>query len=311
MSTTHEYVLAATKAVVNAGKAICKLPRVFQVKEGEGHRSGITRGDVLSQEIILQELSQFMEARFLCEEDTSHPRAFNKNNPQGILDAKLCFVIDAIDSTARYGAELDGWCVAVGIMEYGEVTGGAVYAPASQGGFLVVSEKGKRVVTSEWDDSVIRSVVPVVIGEETPPKKSIVLFGADAPLFKNVANILPELYANVRLGSSGSSGILTLARVGARRVQAAFQTPQKAWDWVPAYRAAVETGNLVQFFRLIKGELVPVSTYDFESMCTSMRTTDGRLGFVAGEPALANKLFSILPRTGWERFVPDTVGGKW
>lgn len=305
---TNQYVTAATNAVVKAGKAICELPRLFQVKEGEGHRSGITRGDLLSQEILLRELEQFPDARFLCEEDTSHPMAFNKKNPQGILGAELCFVIDAIDSTARYGAELDGWCVAVGVMEYGEITGGAVFAPASQGGFLVVSEKGKGVTTTEWDGRVIRSVTA---RKETPPKESIVLFGADAPLFKNVAAILPEIYANVRLGSSGSSGILTLARVGARRVQAAFQTPQKAWDWVPAYRAALESGNLVKFFRLIQGELVPVLTYDFEAMCTSMQVTDGRLGFVAGEPALARKLFDLLPRTGWERFVPDTVSGKW
>lgn len=308
---TGKYVHFAVDAVVKAGTAIRELPRVFQVKEGEGHRSGITRGDLRSQEILLRELEKFPNARFLCEEDTSHERAFDKKNPEGILESEVCFVVDAIDSTARYGAELDGWCVAGGIMEHGEITGGAVFGPASQGGFLVISEKGKGVTTTEWNSRVIRSVVPVVVGEQTLPKDSIVLFGADAPLFKNVADILPEIYANVRLASSGSSGILSFARVGARRVQAVIQTPQKAWDWIPAYRAALETGNLVKFFRLIQGELVPVSTYDFESMCTSMQTTDGRLGFVAGEPALARKLFSMLPRTGWERFVPDTVSGKW
>lgn len=306
--STHVYVAAAAKAVVKAGKAICELPRVFQVKEGEGHRSGITKGDLRSQEILLQELGQFPYARFLCEEDTSHPSAFNKKNPQGILNEDCVFIIDAIDSTARYGAELDGWCVAVGVMEYGEITGGAVFAPASQGGFLVVSEKGKGVTTMEWDGRVIRSVIA---RGETPPKDSIVLFGADAPLFRNIANILPEIYANVRLASSGSSGILSFARVGARRVQAVIQTPQKAWDWIPAYRAALETGNTVHFFRTVKGELVPVPTYDFESMCTSMQIKSARLGFVAGEPALAQRLFDLLPRTGWERFVPDTVSGKW
>lgn len=310
---TSEYVKAAANAVILAGESICKLPRVFQAKEGEGHRSGITKGDLLSQKILLRELEKFPNARFLCEEDTSHARAFDKKDPQGILQAKLVFVVDAIDSTARYGSELDGWCVAVGIMEYGYITGGAVFAPASQGGFLVVSEKGKGVITKEWDGRTVRTVVPVVIGEETPPKDSIVLFGADAPLFRNIADILPEIYANVRLASSGSSGILSFARVGARRVQAVIQTPQKAWDWIPAYRAALETGNTVHFFRTVKGELVPVPAYqyDFESMCTSMETKSGRLGFVAGEPALADRLFDMLPRTGWERFVPDTVSGKW
>lgn len=305
---TQVYVQAAANAVVKAGKAICEFPRLFQVKEGEGHRSGITRGDLLSQEILLRELGRFPYARFLCEEDTSHPSAFNKKNPQGILDEDCVFIIDAIDSTARYGAELDGWCVAVGVMEYGEITGGAVFAPASQGGFLVVSEKGKGVTTTEWDGRVIRSVIA---RGETPPKDSIVLFGADAPLFKNVAAILPEIYANVRLASSGSSGILSFARVGARRVQAVIQTPQKAWDWIPAYNAALETGNAIHFFRLVKGEMVPVPAYDYESMCTNKKTTENRLGFVAGEPDLARKLFNMLPRTGWERFVPDTVSGKW
>lgn len=305
---TQDYVQAAANAVVKAGKAICQLPRLVQVKDGEGHRSGITRGDKLSQEILLHELEQFPDARFLCEEDVSHPRAFNKVNPEGILEAKLCFVIDAIDSTARYGSERDGWCVGAGVMEYGKITGGAVFAPATNGGLVVISETGSGVATSEWNGSVKRSVGAC---QKTPSKKSTVLFGADTTLYQNVATILPKVAANVRLVDSSASGILGLIWVATGRAQAIIQMPQKAWDWIPAYRAALETGNTIHFFRLIHGELVPVQSYDFESMCTTQGTTANRLGFVAGEPALARKLFDMLPRTGWERFDPDTVSGKW
>ena len=308
MSGWNEKTIATIKAVVEAGESIRTLPRTFEVKEGEGHRSGITRSDALSQEILLQHLEKFEGARFLCEEDTSHPHAFQNTDPAGILETDLCFVLDSLDSTARYGSELDSWCVGRGVIERGEVTGSAVFAPATNNGFLVASEIGRGVLTADWDGEIVRLTRS---HSATPPNKSVVFLGVDTLLYRNVTAIVPEIATNVRAVFTSGSGILGLARVAARRAQAIIQTPQKAWDWVAAYRAALETGNTILFFRLVNGNLLPVEAYDSEAFKTLKQNNQNRLGFVAGEPALATKLFRLLPKTGWERTIPDTVSGAW
>jgi len=291
---------AAIRAVREAGDAIRALPRLFEVKAGESHRSGITQGDVVSQEILFRHLEKFSNARFLCEEDTSHPRAFSKRDPAGILETELCFVLDSLDATARYGSELDGWCVAAGIMKSGKVVGGALYAPASNGGFLIASELGQGVIASDWNGKVVRSIERRA---STPLKKSVVLLGVDSLLYRNATDIVADIASNVRAVFTSGSGSLGLAWVAAGRAQVVIQTPQKIWDIIPGFRMALETGNEVRLFRFVKGERVPVENLDYEAFRTLKETSENRLGYVAGEPALAQKIFDMLPRTGWERTV--------
>ena len=119
---------------------------------------------------------------------------------------------------------------------------------------------------------------------------------------------MPEIAANVRAKYDVGSGLFGLMSVALGRAQVIVQTPQKAWDWVQGYRAILDTGNVFHFFRLKDGNLIPVEHYDFEAFCFA---SEHRLGFIAGEPALAQKLFDKLPKTGWARVRPDTVTGTW
>jgi len=296
---------------MEAGEAIPTLPRKFEVKAGEGHRSGITKGDELSQIILLSRLAgTFPEARFLCEEDSSHSATLSKTNPEGILDKGLRFVLDSLDSTARYGSEMDGWSVVAGTIQDGEIEGSAVFAPASNGGILVSSARGEGIITAEWDGNSVdcRRLCGRV---PTPAKKSVILLGVDTLLYNNVTAITPRIAANVRAIFTSGSGALGLAWVACGRAQAIIQTPQKAWDWAGAYRSVIEGGNVFRFFRIVDGNLVPAETYDFESFRTFKDSNANRLGFVAGEPEMTDRLFDLLPRTGWERTIPDTVSGTW
>jgi myo-inositol-1(or 4)-monophosphatase len=300
-----------TDAVLEAGMAIPCLPRTFEVKAGEGHRSGVTKGDEMSRDILFSKLTEaFPEALILSEEESSHPQSLPKENPQGILGEGLRFVIDPLDSTARYGQKMDGWSVGGGMLICGDIMGGAVFAPASNGGLLVAATIGQGVTIVEWDGRQTNTISSIAL-PETPPKKSVVLLGVDALLYGNIATLNPTIAANVRAVFTSGSGLLGLAWVAARRAQAIIQTPQKAWDWVGAYRAIIESGNVFRFFRIVEGNLVPVETYDFDAFRTLKNSNANRLGFVAGEPDMAERLFNLLPKTGWERTIPDTVSGMW
>ncbi len=304
----EEAVWLLIDSVVRAGEQIKKLDRVFEIKEGEGHRSGITKGDKLSQEIISEEISRgFPKAVVLSEEEGGVGNLLHRDRPSGILEAKFAFVIDPLDGTAPYGSDLGTWCVAGGVMRCGEIVGGVMYAPALNGGMLVASEPGKALV-AEWEGQVVRELR---IGSPTPSKKCVVAMGVDAVLYPSFTKFLPEVASNVRVVCLCNSGILGLAQVATGRIQAVIQTPQKAWDWVPAFRAVLEAGKTFQFFRIADGGIVALkeNTFDFDAFC--YKPSGSRLGFIAGEPELVRKLFGLLPKEGWAIMDPDTVMSNW
>ena len=91
--------------------------------------------------------------------------------------------------------------------------------------------------------------------------------------------------------------------------------PQKSWDWAGAFRAVLETGRTVSFFRLLPDPsaqksdmLVEVDGYDFDAFRYAKQH---RLGFVAGEPDMVRRIMEQMPRTGYNRTNPETVAGVW
>ncbi len=307
-SQCSELLENVAEAVVFAGSKVCSLPRAAVVKAGEGHRSVVTEGDEASQKILLDRLSLlYPKAKFLCEEDSEHPAMLSKYDPRGLFYTDLVFIVDSLDSTARYGANIGGWSVVVGIMQRSHITGSVVYAPALNGGLLVVAED-KRLALAEWDGE--GGFCSLGVRGPTASSSSVVLLGVDALLYPTITVFVPEVAANVRAVFTSGSGALGLALVACGRAQAIIQTPQKAWDWAGAYRAVLEGGGVFLFFRITQdGILAPLNSYNHEAFCYLPKTN--RLGFVAGEPALACKLFDLLPKTNWARTNPDTVTGAW
>lgn len=311
----NESTRKAIQAVISAGTAIKQLDPVFEVKESEGHRSGITKGDALAQETIIDHLSrEYPDAVFLSEEGNGdHKNLLTPKNPQGILEAKLAFIIDPTDGTAAYASKLGTWCIGIAVLKYGNIVGSVVYAPALNGGILLVAQENGPVVVSEWDfakTSVLTSA------KELPPKKCLVAMGVDLTLYHSMMGIVPIIGANIKAWNLANSGILSLTQVACGRLQAIIQSPQRVWDWAPAYRAVLETGNVFRFFRLIPDPdvadthmLVPVENYDFDAFCVLPK--ENRLGFVAGEPGISERIFNLLPRRGWSRIDPINTTASW
>ena len=316
------------RAIVAAGDAIKMIDRAFMVKEGEGHRSGVTAGDRIAEQSIVSALTRnFPEARILSEEDTSHPNILRKDAPEGILELPQVFIVDPTDGTALYGSKLDGWCVGAGEMRRGRLISSVIYAPATNNGVLVVAESEGSVRVAEWDWSQVTTYGPVA--SKRPSRQSIFLTGVNTMLYPSVAATISNIVPNFKAHYTKGSGLFALAMVACGRAQAVLQPPEKVWDWAPAYRAVKQGGNVFKFFRLIDEPdwhpdpaiepekqtptrmLVPIEHYDRWAFVTLKEDTQSRLGFVAGEPAFVEKIWNELPRRGWLRVNPDTVSGTW
>jgi len=313
-SVIDDVVYETAISVVMAGEKIKMLTPEFKTNEGEGHRSGHTEGDKIAHQMIFDRLGvRYPDAKFLSEEGKGEdPRLLAKENPIGISREPLVIIYDPLDGTAPYGSQTGYWCVAAGIMRYGNLVGSAIYAPAINGGMLVVSELGNNVWISEWDftTKICLGIPPA----EKALKKCFVMMGVDSTLYPNFATILPEIGRNIRALGLANSGILGLALLACGRIQAVIQTPQKVWDWAPAWRAVITSGNIFRFFRFapesdqIHNSIMAVDSYDYESFCLFPK--ENRLGFVAGQPDIVDWIFNLLPKTGWQRMNPDTVEKK-
>ncbi len=299
-------VQSLIKAVFEAGEKVKRIPRIFEVKKGESHRSGVTQGDKLSQDIIVKRLTEEIEGvRILCEEESNHKSVLSKDNPLGLFEGTRV-IIDPIDSTLNYGEDAADWSVGAGLMEDGVLRGTAIYAPAFNNGLIIAAEADRGVAKLDWGDVKHCDCPP----KKREPQKCVVRVGVDTLLYPSFAQTIPIIGANVRGVLTMGSGLLGLGLMACGQVQAIIQTPQKAWDWAPAYAAASLGGNTFRFFQISEGgELVPVKEYDYEAFCFLPKTN--RLGFVAGQPSLVDKIWDILPKAGWSRLNPDTISGTW
>src|SRR3989344_8962630 len=305
---TDPLLVQSALAMTLAGKKVRELPPVFAVNEGDGHRSGTTAGDKQSHELVLDQLSaSFPGAKILSEEGGRGGKnnVLDVTNPGDIFKEAEVVIFDPIDGTAVYGNRLGGWSIGVGIMRYGVLVGSTLYAPAFNGGMLLVAEKEKGVHTWEWDRRTSKQSPPIAIG--TSLSNAIVALGVDPTLYASVMQLVPDMGSRIRAWVLANSGLLGLAYVASGRIQAIIQTPQKPWDWAPMYRAVIESGRVFRFFRLIpegtSSRLTPLEKNDPDAFCALPQTN--RLGFVAGESEIAEYIFGLLPKTGWARFNPD------
>lgn len=282
-------------AVKYAGEEIKSLPREAEIKEGEGHRSIVTMADKISQGIIL---SKFSEIKFLCEEEAPNDRrVLSCENPEGIFTGD-CAVVDPLDGTALFASGFPEWCVGGGLLKNGKIVASAITAPQANGGLSIFSRKEKAFSLEGGTLKTLGRLIP------KSNEQCVVLRGMDTELYGNITRLMPKIAASVRAVYTMGSGHFGLMAVTLGRAAAIIQTPQKAWDWVPCYHALVTTGGVFRFFRLNDGKLVPVKKYDLQSFSYKK---ENRLGFVAGEPEITEKLFNLLPRTDWERHDPDTI----
>lgn len=296
----EEVARVAAESVVRAGRLAASQDfRYSQVKTGESHRSVVTDGDRKSEaEMIRVQLAAYPNARVLSEENADNPNMLNKSCPTGLMEAEIAFINDPIDGTTPYAARLGNWCVSAGVMRRGQLVAGAIFSPEINGGWLVVAERERGVFGVEGSSKVF---LKHRVGDSPESaSKSIVLFGVDSTMYQNMAGVFPKVAGSVKSVGISGSGLLALAQLADRRVQAVVQTPQRPWDWAGGYVPVLESGSVFKFFRLDGEELVFVDP-DWKNPQTFSADKEHRLGFVAGEPHLVEAIAKLLPRTGFVR----------
>lgn len=286
------------RAIRDAGNKIKFLSRDAGTKPGEGHRSITTESDnKVSQPHILRAFEAFPEMKFLCEEASDDPRVVRENFHE--LFSGTSAVIDPLDGTTLYAHGFPEWCVGGGLVENGKITTSVITAPQANGGMFLFSHRGEVYFSEEGRR-------PVMVPHLMPraERASVILRGVDTELYANVVRVMPKIAASVRAIYTVGSGHFGLMAVALGRASAIIQTPQKTWDWVPGYHAVTSVGGVFRFFRLDNGKLIPLDSFDEKAFSAKK---ENRLGFIAGEPGAVEKLFKLLPRSGWERHDPDTL----
>jgi fructose-1,6-bisphosphatase/inositol monophosphatase family enzyme len=286
------------RSVDTSGKMIKGLCRTPQTKVGEGHRSIITKADRYSNEYILSCFLRFPRVRFMCEEESSDSRALSKENPVGIFSGDVA-VVDSLDGTTLFAIYFPEWCVGAGLLQDGIVTATVITAPQVNGGMTLFGF-GEDLYLAQMNEPSQR----ISHITEKPPRECVILRGVDTELYSNITSLMPKIAASVRGVYVMGSGHFGLMSVALGRAAAIIQTPQKPWDWVPGYHAITKLGGIFRFFRLEAGRLIPVERYDERAFKLGK---ENRLGFVAGEPVMVEKLFAMLPRSRWERHDPDMI----
>jgi myo-inositol-1(or 4)-monophosphatase len=287
------------RSVYASGARIKELPRSAEIKAGEGHRSIITRADSSSNSSILGSFGKNVHIRFLCEEEAPNdPRVLSKEAPKGIFTGSVALV-DPLDGTTLFASYFPEWCVGAALLEDGIITTNVITAPEANGGTMLFGY-GSEVYLMEKGMPIGRAIRII----ERPLDQSVILRGVDTELYGNVTSMMPKIAASVRAAYTMGSGHFGLMSVAFGRAAAIIQTPQKPWDWAPGYQLVTALGGVFRFFRLKDGNLIPVEHYDERAFKAGK---ENRLGFIAGGPSVVDRLFALLPKTGWERHDPDII----
>jgi fructose-1,6-bisphosphatase/inositol monophosphatase family enzyme len=206
-------------------------------------------------------------------------------------------VFDPVDSSVNFAANTGTWCIGaariVGDCRSTTITTNVVFAPAINGGLLIVAQEGGGVtVVEDCGKSVIH--LPRRI-RERPINDHIIWRSVDTEQYPAVLRFWPQVAAKARATGVAMSGILGLALTAIGRGGAIIQMPQRIWDIVPALRITRMTGRKVIYFRLVDGQIFPVENLDRRAFCYGL---ENRLGLVAGEPRIVDELHKLLRRAG-------------
>lgn len=255
-----------------------------------GHHAIVTAEDVASQKPILETLStEFPLARFITEERDEHPAILHDTELPNLSSAGLVFGVDPLDGSSTYGRGLYEWSVSIGVMENGQHTGGAIYAPSV--GILISADQGE--VPISWSGSILDepSQLPQ-LKNSRPRKSSMILIGPDIFFLTQFHSLLPVVGREVRTMNSNGSCALALALIMLGKVDGLIQPVQCPWDWFAAYPMLEAIGGRIIFYHYRNGKPVRMEKPDLPSYSSEQRNT----AFIAGTPQMAEWLWEQLAK---------------
>lgn len=252
-----------------------------------GHHAIVTAEDVTSQKLILERLStRFPPARFITEEKDERPAILRDTELPNLFSTGLVFGVDPLDGSSTYGRGLYEWSVSIGVMENGQHTGGAIYAPSV--GILINTYQGG---VSSWSGSILDERIQIPqLKNDRPRESSMILVGPDIFFLTRFHGLLPVVGREVRTMNANGSCALALALVVLGKVDGLIQPVQCPWDWFAAYPMLEAVGGRIIFYHYRNGEPVRMEKPDLPSYSSVHRNT----AFIAGTPQMAEWLWEQL-----------------
>ncbi|MEI6042744.1 MAG: inositol monophosphatase family protein, partial [Chloroflexota bacterium] len=195
----------------------------------KGAKDVITEVDGLAEESIIKKIQQHYPQHNILAEESGDVTA-------GQSDSPYTWVIDPLDATANYAADLATSCVSIGLAEGEQVVLGVVYNPFRDE--LFVAERGKGAYLNDYRLSV---------GQQEQLQKSLVCFDlgyneARALLQLRQATFLRPRVRTLRiLGSSA----LSLCYVACGRFDLFFHRSLGPWDLAAGMLMVEEAGGIL------------------------------------------------------------------
>ena len=223
----EKYLRTAIKVVKEAGSLAMELKQgCLEVKEKSSIHDIVTKADVEVENFIVDSLlSEFPETGVLAEE-----------REKGRINEQYYWIIDPIDGTNNYAANIPIFCIAVALANKKNVLLGIVHDPSRNETFYASRNKGAFLNGKKLKI------------EDVEPEKAICALPISArrPVYETVEVLLrARKFRAIRLLGSSE---LQLAWLACNRLNGMVHTFLKPWDAAAGSIIAKEAGAKITNF---------------------------------------------------------------
>ncbi len=222
------YLDTAENAAREAGaiaKAVYHQPRQISLK---GHKDIVTEADIACETAIINLIQATHPSHHILSEERGGVAALSAAG-----DREYTWIIDPIDGTHNYAAQLPYWCISVALTHAGETVVAAVYDPIHEEMFTAVKGQGAQL-----------NGRPIHVSDRTDLDDSLAAcdIGYDDLISPRSLKIAQEVRPFVRRVRMLGSAVLALCYVAVGRIDLFFHLHLKPWDIAAAMLIVREAG---------------------------------------------------------------------
>jgi myo-inositol-1(or 4)-monophosphatase len=187
----------------------------------------VTEVDTRAEALIIEQISQnFPDHNFMGEEGGNRT----------VSDSPYTWVIDPLDGTANYAADLAASCVSIGLLQGQELILGVVYNPFRDE--LYLAERGKGAYLNDYK---------IGVGQEQAMAKALVCFdlGYNEEEAVKQLELATFFRPHVRSMRILGSAVLAICHVACGRYDLFTHRNLSEWDLAAGLIIAAEAGAIV------------------------------------------------------------------
>ena len=229
MKTARE---VAITAALEAGQLMLdwrsKFPAGPAKMDYKSAKDVVTEVDGRAEEIIIGHIRETFPAHNILAEEGGE-RAGDSNSP-------FKWIIDPLDGTANYAADLAASCVSIGLAENEQMILGVVFNPFRNE--LFVAERGKGATINDQ---------PIHVGQTDDLAKALVCFDLGYNELKAVEQLKEATFFRPRVRSMRivGSAVLGLVNVAVGRFDLFYHQTLSPWDLAAALLILEEAGATI------------------------------------------------------------------